>query len=83
MGSTDGATVVRQLKRQKFHDDVFGDIVVRPDGRATHAMYVFRVKSPSESKGSSDILEKIGTLTGGQAFRPVDQGGCPLLSKMN
>ena len=83
VGSTDGATVVRQLKRQKIHDDVFGDIVVRPDGRATHAMYVLRVKSPSESKGPNDILEKIGTLAGDQAFRPVDQGGCPLLSKMN
>ena len=81
-GSTDGATVVRQLKRQRIHDDVFGDVVVRPDGRATHAMYVFRVKSPSDSKGPNDILEKIGTLAGDQAFRPVDQGGCPLLSQM-
>lgn len=82
-GSTDGATVVRQLKRQKIHDGVFGDIVVRPDGRATHAMYVFRVKSPSDSKGPDDILEEIGALAGDRAFRPLDQGGCPMLSQMN
>lgn len=49
-GSTDGRTVVRTMKATKIHDQVFGDVVVRPDGRAIHNMYVFRVKSPAQSK---------------------------------
>ncbi len=77
-GSTDAVTVIRAMKRQPIHDDVFGDIVVRPDGRAIHAMYLFRVKTPAESKGPNDLLERVETLTGEQAFRPIDQGGCAL-----
>ena len=77
-GSTDSATVVRELKRHPLHDDVFGDVVVRPDGRAIHAMYLFRVKTPAQSTGPDDVLERVASLTGEQAFRPLDQGGCSL-----
>lgn len=77
-GSTDGAGVIRYMKHEHIHDEVFGDVVVRPDGRATHAMYLFRVKPPAQSKGPDDLLERVGTLTGEQAFRPLHQGGCRL-----
>jgi branched-chain amino acid transport system substrate-binding protein len=76
--STDGATIVRTMKQTKIHDNVFGDVTVRPDGRAIHAMYLFRVKTPALSSGPTDLLEKVETLTGEQAFRPIDQGGCNL-----
>ncbi len=77
-GTTDGASVIRTMKHTNIHDDVFGDVVVRPDGRATHAMYLFRVKTPGESKGPNDLLTRVETLSGEQAFRPLDQGGCKL-----
>lgn len=77
-GSTDGPTVVAAMKRAHIHDDVFGDVVVRPDGRATHTMYLFRVKAPTASIGPDDLLERVETLTGEQAFRPIAQGGCNL-----
>jgi branched-chain amino acid transport system substrate-binding protein len=77
-GSTDGASVVRTMKQTKIHDNVFGDVTVRPDGRAIHAMYLFRVKTPAQSTGPTDLLEKVETLTGEQAFRAIDQGGCNL-----
>ena len=78
-GTTDGAAVVAQMKRMRFHDDAFGDVVVRADGRATHAMYVFRVKAPAEPGG---LFDMVGRQSGEDAFRPVDQGGCPLLDQM-
>jgi len=77
-GSTDAATVIREMKRRPLHDDAFGEVVVRPDGRATHAMYLFRVKTPAQSKFPDDLLERVVSLTGEQAFRPMDQGGCKL-----
>ena len=77
-GTADGRTVVRAMKAAHIHDQVFGDVVVRPDGRAIHNMYLFRVKSPVQSKGPDDVLERVETITGEQAFRPVDQGGCNL-----
>lgn len=81
-GSTDGAAVIARMKRMNFHDDAFGDVVVRADGRATHTMYVFRVKSPEESKGSGDVFAQVDREPGETAFRPIDQGGCKLLARM-
>ncbi len=77
-GSTDGRTVVRAMKAAHIHDQVFGDVVVRPDGRAIHNMYLFRVKGPAQSKGPDDVLERVATITGEQAFRSVAAGGCDL-----
>ena len=80
--TTDAAAVIRTMKTMKIHDEVFGDVVVRPDGRAIHSMSLFRGKTPSESKGPDDLLTLVETVSGEQAFRPLDQGGCPLLAQM-
>ena len=77
-GSTDGATVVAQMKRMGFHDDAFGDVMVRADGRAIHTMYVFQVKPPAESKDAGDVFTKLSEQPGDQAFRPIGEGGCKL-----
>ena len=52
---------------------------VRADGRATHAMYVFKVKAPQQSKSRYDVYDLIETIPPEAAFRPLDQGGCPLV----
>ena len=54
-------------------------MVVRPDGRAIHDMYILKAKDPKTSKGKWDLLENIGVLSGPEAFRPLDQGGCTLV----
>jgi hypothetical protein len=41
---------------------VAGPSVVRADGRATHAMYVFKVKAPQQSKSRFDIYDLIETI---------------------
>ena len=53
--------------------------VVRPDGRMVHDMYLAQVKTPAESKGPWDLFKILGTVPGDKAFRPMSEGGCPLV----
>jgi branched-chain amino acid transport system substrate-binding protein len=39
-----------------------------------------QVKKPAESKSKWDIYNVVTTVPGEQAFRPLDQGGCPLVN---
>jgi branched-chain amino acid transport system substrate-binding protein len=78
--STDGRVVVEQMKKMPGQDDLFGKGQVRQDGRYLHDMYLFAVKTPKESKGSWDYERLISTIPAAQAFRPMDQGGCYLVT---
>jgi len=51
---------------------------VRADGRAVHAMHLFQVKTPEESKYPYDYYKLVKTIPGEQAFRPMAEGGCAL-----
>jgi branched-chain amino acid transport system substrate-binding protein len=75
----DGERVVEQMKRTPIDDPLFGAVRVRPDGRAIHAMYLFEVKKPSDSKGRWDLYQLVQTIPAEQAFRPLAEGGCPLV----
>ena len=77
--SVEGAKVVAAMKAAPIEDSLFGTVTVRPDGRAVHPMYVFRVKSPAQSKSRWDVYEPVTTIPADQAFRPLDQGGCALV----
>jgi hypothetical protein len=46
-------------------------------------MYLLQVKAPDESKDKWDVFKVTATIPAEQAFRPLDQGGCPLVSKRN
>jgi branched-chain amino acid transport system substrate-binding protein len=46
-----------------------------------HDMYLFEVKKPSESKGPYDYYKLISTMAAEEAFRPLDQGECPMIKK--
>jgi branched-chain amino acid transport system substrate-binding protein len=77
-----GAAVVKQMKAMPTNDNAFGPGSVRADGRGIHPNYVFRVKAPAQSKGPWDDYDLAATLPGEQAFRPMAEGGCPLLSSL-
>src|SRR3954468_8576762 len=57
----EGDKVVAQIRSSPIDDPLFGKVEIRPDGRAVHEavheMYVFRVKSPEESKSRYDFYE--------------------------
>jgi branched-chain amino acid transport system substrate-binding protein len=78
-GTIEGDRVLAEMKKSAIDDPLFGRVVVRMDGRATHAMYVFRVKAPEQSKSRYDVYDLIETIPPEAAFRPLDQGGCPLV----
>ena len=74
-----GHAVVARMERAPIDDPLFGPTEIRPDGRAVHAMYLFQVKSPAESKGRWDDYKLLATIPPAQAFRPMSEGGCPLV----
>ena len=75
----DGAAVVAKMKSMPTEDKLFGKGTVRQDGRKTHPMYLFEVKSPAESKGPWDYYKQRATIPADEAFRPIADGGCPLV----
>ena len=77
--SDDAGIVVPQMKKAPFIDPLFGPMSIRMDGRALHNMYLFEVKAPEESKAPYDYYKLIDTIPADQAFRPMAEGGCPLV----
>jgi branched-chain amino acid transport system substrate-binding protein len=77
----DGRGVVAAMKQNPVDDPLFGHVVIRPDGRAVHSMYLLQVKTPEESKDKWDVFKVTATIPAEQAFRPLDQGACPLVAK--
>jgi len=78
---SDGAKVVAKMKELPTDDPLFGKGTIRADGRKIHPAYLVEVKAPSESKGPYDYYKVKATIPADQAFRPLDQGDCPLVKK--
>jgi branched-chain amino acid transport system substrate-binding protein len=75
----DGVVVVNKMKEMPTDDRLFGKGTIRVDGRKIHPMYLFEVKSPAESKAPWDYYKLRATIPAEEAFRPVNQGDCPLV----
>ena len=75
----DGKAVVAKMKEMPTDDKLFGKGTVRADGRKIHPMYLFEVKTPAESKGPWDYYKLRATIPAEEAFRPMAEGGCPLV----
>jgi len=78
--SVSGTAVVAKMREAPIKDPLFGQVTIRPDGRAIHPMYIFQVKAPAESKGDYDFYNLVATVPADQAFRPMSEGGCPLVA---
>jgi branched-chain amino acid transport system substrate-binding protein len=78
-GSPDGKTVTAKMKEMKTDDPLFGKGEIRADGRKIHNAYLFEVKKPSESKHPGDFYTLKATIPAAEAFRPLKDGGCPLV----
>ncbi|MCJ2115311.1 ABC transporter substrate-binding protein [Methylobacterium sp. J-001] len=79
--SKDAQTTMAWMKANPTDDPLFGRGSVRADGRKLHPMYLFEVKAPAESKGEWDLYKLLDTIPAEQAFRPLTDGGCPLIGK--
>ena len=80
-GTDNAEKVMAQMKATKWDDPIFGKSYIREDGRKMHDMYLFEVKTPAESKGPWDYYKLLATIPAEEAFRPMDQGGCPMIKK--
>lgn len=76
----DGKAVVAKMKSMPTDDPLFGKGTIRADGRKVHDAYLFEVKAPSESKYPGDFYKLKGTIPAAEAFRPLKEGSCPLVS---
>ena len=79
--SDDGTKVVAKMKELPTDDPLFGKGSIRADGRKIHPAYLVEVKKPSESKGPYDYYKIRATIPADEAFRPIDQGDCPMIAK--
>ncbi|KAI3610924.1 Broad-specificity amino acid ABC transporter, substrate-binding protein (plasmid) [Cupriavidus necator H850] len=77
----DGGAVVAKMKAMPTDDKLFGKGSIREDGRKIHPLYLFEVKKPSESKYAGDFYKLIASIPANEAFRPMEEGGCPLVGK--
>jgi branched-chain amino acid transport system substrate-binding protein len=75
----DGAKVIEQMKKMPTDDKLFGKGSVRADGRKIHDVHLFEVKKPAESKAPWDYYKLRSTIPAAEAFRPLAEGGCPLV----
>jgi branched-chain amino acid transport system substrate-binding protein len=74
-----GIEVLNVMKRMPTEDDAFGPGRIREDGRKIHPAYLFEVKAPRESRGMWDFYKLRSTVAAEDAFRPLSEGGCPLI----
>jgi branched-chain amino acid transport system substrate-binding protein len=77
----DGKAVVAKMEAMPTEDAVFGKGTIDPNGRKRHAMYVYEVKKPDESRDTWDVYKLIREVPADQAFRAPADSGCVLTAK--
>lgn len=75
----DGKAVIDKMKSMETDDKLFGKGTIRADGRKIHPVFLAEVKKPEESKYAYDYYKILATIPADQAFRPMSEGGCPLV----
>jgi branched-chain amino acid transport system substrate-binding protein len=78
--AADGKAAVAKMKAMPTDDPLFGKGTIRADGRKIHPAYLFEVKSPEESNYPGDDYKLRATIPADEAFRPLKDDNCPLLT---
>ena len=78
--TADGKAVVAKMKELPTDDPLFGKGTIRADGRKLHPAYLFEVKKPEELKYPGDFYKLRATIPADEAFRPLKEGNCPLVT---
>ena len=73
--------VLKKMRETKIESAFTHGAYIRADGRVIRDMYLMQAKTPEESKGAWDLVKVVATVPGNEAFRPLDEGGCPLVTK--
>src|SRR5882757_4555495 len=78
-GTRDTKPVLEKMRSTPVRDAFTDNGVLRKDGRMVHSMFLLEVKKPDESKAPWDYYKVLAEVPGDQAFRPMKDGGCPLV----
>ena len=78
-GSRDTKPVMAKMREMPVRDAFTDNGFLREDGRMVHSMFLLEVKKPEESKYPWDYYKVLAEVPGDQAFRPLKDGGCPLV----
>jgi branched-chain amino acid transport system substrate-binding protein len=81
-GTDEAEAVMAKMREMPVNDFYAKNGRVRLDGRMVHDMYFVQVKTPAESTEPWDYYKVLETIPGDQAFRPLDQGGCPMVKQV-
>jgi branched-chain amino acid transport system substrate-binding protein len=74
-----GRATVAAMKAMPTDDDCFGKGSIHADGRTIHPCYLFQVKRPADSHYPGDFFKTLATIPADEAFRPIADGGCPMI----
>ncbi|MEH2474003.1 branched-chain amino acid transport system substrate-binding protein [Nitrobacteraceae bacterium AZCC 2161] len=78
-GTKSTKPVLAKMRETPVRDAFTDNGVLREDGRMVHSMFLLEVKKPEESKAPWDYYKVLAEVPGDQAFRPIQDGGCPFV----
>lgn len=78
-GTDASAPVMAKMRDTPINDFMTTNGSIRADGRVMRDMYLMRAKAPRDARAEWDLLEVAQTIPADQAFRPLAEGGCPLV----
>ncbi|MGQ7273892.1 ABC transporter substrate-binding protein [Marinobacter sp. V034] len=78
--SDEAQTVRKQMMDTPINDMFATNGRIREDGRMVHDMYLAQVKTPAESKDAWDLYKIVRTIPAEEAFRPLSESKCPLVT---
>jgi len=78
--SDEAQTVRKQMMDTPINDMFATNGRIREDGRMVHDMYLAQVKTPAESKNEWDLYNIVRTIPAEEAFRPLSESQCPLVT---
>lgn len=81
VGSDEAQAVRRQMMATPVNDMFTRNGQIREDGRMVYDMYLAQVKKPAESRGEWDLYRIVRTIPASEAFRPLAESTCKLISK--
>jgi branched-chain amino acid transport system substrate-binding protein len=80
-GTANSDAVMAKMRATPVDDFAFKGAKIRADGVLDHNMYLYQVKSPSESKGPWDYYNLLATIPQGKTFQPIEESECYLVKK--
>ena len=78
-GTDAGPAVAAKMRELPVNDMFARNGRVREDGRHVHDMLLVEAKRPEDSRSEWDLYRILATIPADQAFRPLAEGGCPLV----